>query len=794
MFRIIVLVLLCIFPFRSYSLVINGVVLDYDTKKLLQSVSVTASISKRGAKPDGYGRFQIEVGPTTRILTVSCVGYRRIDYVIDFDKASQEILLHIDKKEIDEVVIMGRISSPTSKVSMTDLEIRRIPVVFGEADVVKALQLQPGVSPGIEGFAGFNVHGGEDDQNLFIIDGHPVYTIGHLGGLFSSFNVEATSNLDFYKSSFPARYGGRVSSVVDIKTKDCSFDNYSGSLMLGLTSGSLYLSGPISKNKLAFALSVRRSWLDLLSRPVLSIYNAKSSHNPKNDGSYSFMDVNGKITYCLGRMGAISASVYFATDRLTLREWEKSINKTDCSLMYDKSRLHWGNLISSIDWKHKAAEDKLSLHFSLYNTHYSSWMKREIEHSQWYQNDDEIQKDSLFRIEKNAIDDVALSGDLCYTIYDNMIMRAGLFYTMHHYRPMQILYGNETNTIGNSSVIKANEFGAYIEDELILKQLSLNIGLRIAALYQNNSKYHAIEPRFSALYSVSPTIGIQFGYSRMCQFSQRVNDSYVNLPTDFWIPSTSIFKPLTSDQLTLGANLNLAKGWQLSTEFFYKWMRQLVEYKEGYQYMPHATAWEDKLTSGKGNAYGVDIMMKKTMGNITGMVGYGLLWSKRQFPELNGGHDFPAKYDNRHKLNLFVTSKLRTNVELNAAWTFMSGNRLTVAFENYQDLLSAGFNSDVAPINPYREEIGLDYYNFRNNVRMPAYHRLDVGLNFYRPKSNGRMGIWNVSVYNAYCRMNPISIEKNTDVQTMDGKRLKPRFRTLALFPIIPSISYTYKF
>ena len=223
-------------------------------------------------------------------------------------------------------------------------------------------------------------------------------------------------------------------------------------------------------------------------------------------------------------------------------------------------------------------------------------------------------------------------------------------------------------------------------------------------------------------------------------------------------------------------------------------MRQLVEYKEGYQYMPHATAWEDKLTSGKGNAYGVDIMMKKTMGNITGMVGYGLLWSKRQFPELNGGHDFPAKYDNRHKLNLFVTSKLRTNVELNAAWTFMSGNRLTVAFENYQDLLSAGFNSDVAPINPYREEIGLDYYNFRNNVRMPAYHRLDVGLNFYRPKSNGRMGIWNVSVYNAYCRMNPISIEKNTDVQTMDGKRLKPRFRTLALFPIIPSISYTYKF
>ena len=794
MCRIVVIFILCIFPVRSYSWVIDGIVLDYDTKKPLQFVSVTDTISKRGTKTNDYGRFQIEVGQTTTTLTVTCVGYKKNVHVIDFDKASQEILLQIDNKEIDEVVIMRSINTPTSKVSMTDLEIRRIPVVFGEADVVKALQIQPGVSSGIEGFAGFNVHGGEDDQNLFIIDGHPVYTIGHLGGLFSSFNVEAISKLDFYKSSFPARYGGRVSSVVDIKTKDCRFDNYSGSLMLGLTSGGLYLSGPISKNKLAFAFSVRRSWIDLLSRPVLSFYNAKSGRSPKNDGNYSFMDVNGKMTYNLGRMGAISASVYYATDRLTIREWEKNISKSDYSLMNDRSRLHWGNLISSIDWTHKAVEDKLNLNFSLYNTHYSSWMKREIEHSQYYQNDEEIQSDTLSKTEKNAIDDVGLSGDLSYNINENMIIRVGLFYTIHHYRPMQIIYGNKANTIGNSSITKANELGAYFEHELILKQLSLNIGLRFAALDQQNSWYYVIEPRFSTLFSLSSTIGMQFGYSRMCQFSQRVSDSYVNLPTDFWIPSTSKIKPLTSDQLTLGANWNPTKGWQISAEFFYKWMKQLVEYKEGYQYMPLTTSWEDKLTSGNGTAYGVDIMMEKTMGKITGMVGYGLLWSKRQFAELNGGHDFPAKYDNRHKLNVFVTSKLRTNVELNTAWTFMSGNKLTVAFENYQDLLSAGFNSDMAPINPYREEIGLDYYNSRNNVRMPAYHRLDVGLNFYRPKSNGRMGIWNVSVYNAYCRMNPISIEKNTDVQTMDGKRLKPRFRTLALFPIIPSISYTYKF
>lgn len=263
----------------------------------------------------------------------------------------------------------------------------------------------------------------------------------------------------------------------------------------------------------------------------------------------------------------------------------------------------------------------------------------------------------------------------------------------------------------------------------------------------------------------------------------------MSLPTDTWMPVSKKLRPLVSDQVSAGAYYNLHNDYSFSVEGYYKWMNHILDYKDGYNFLPSFIGWEDKLAQGKGWSYGVELIARKETGRVTGWLGYGLMWADRQFAEINDGKRFPAKFDNRHKLNVVANWKLSDKVELTGSWTFMTGNRLTASFENYEDLGQAHFPSDVAPIPPFMNTPGgLEYFTERNNFRLPAYHRLDLGINIYRPKKNGRMGIWNISIYNVYCHMNAITLKKrfwyNYDCY----------FETMSILPIIPSVSYTYKF
>jgi hypothetical protein len=372
-------------------------------------------------------------------------------------------------------------------------------------------------------------------------------------------------------------------------------------------------------------------------------------------------------------------------------------------------------------------------------------------------------------------------------------------YIRHRFLPemnsMQIvdLDGEKQYESDNRPVI-ANESAFYVEDNWLMSQIfRLNVGLRLSLFGIDGITYRTWEPRISLRSALSDRMSFKTSYSRMNQFAQQISDSHISLPTDFWMPVNRRFRPLESDQCSAGLYYERPDGYSFSVEGYYKRMRNLLEYREGYAFMPVSSRWDEKLTAGRGWSYGAEWTATKTTGKLTGLAGYGLMWSDRQFAELNQGRRFRSKYDNRHKINIVANYKFNETFELTGSWAYITGNRITLMLEDYLNFSVNGFDPVLAPVNPFQDD-WVSHYEDRNNVRLPAYHRLDLGLNIYRTLKNGRTGIWNISVWNAYNRMNPILIRTQTMYSDHDRQKVFPRFQTIGLFPLIPSISYTYKF
>ena len=706
---------------------------------------------------------------------------------------------------LHEVVKVGNANSKlnVSAMGITKLSQAAIiatPTMFGEADVIKALQLQPGVSAGVEGFAGMMVRGGGNDQNLFLIDGNPIYQMNHLGGLFSAYNTSAIDQLTFYKATFPARYGGRLSSVIDISSKNGDYENHHGTVSVGLLAANLFFSGPIVKNRTSYAVGLRRSWMELATVPALAIINAsKKRDGEKVIGGYSFTDFNLKINQRIGAAGTLSLLGYYGYDRLKVGEHQFSTAEHESDESYlrkDENRLGWGNMLVALGYSQQLSS-VITIDMSIAYTRYKSKYRQTATTERGDIDDSEYESESSQRTELNSINDISAKCALQLRPRAGISVRAGVDYTHHHFSPEQVSE-NSTDAIidaASGASLDADECSVYADGEFsLLPWMKWNVGVRSSIFHLKHKTYATMEPRASVNFKVSPAISFKAGYARMSQFVQQVSDNYISLPTDYWMPISDRFGPLTSSQVSAGAYLSLLGGkCEVSLEGYYKKMNNLLEYCEEYNLMPSGTLWSDRLVQGEGRAWGIDLQIEKNLGRVSGFVGYGLMWSDRLFAELNQGRRFPSKYDNRHKINVYVSWQLSKRVEINAAWTYMTGNRATISLENYA-YAGNGLPTTIAPAYPKKDEEMLNYFDGKNNVRLPAYHRLDLGLNIKMPKKNGREGIWNVSIYNAYSRMNPIMIEKNNDKQTVGGTSLKPRFRSLSLFPIIPSVSYIYKF
>lgn len=680
---------------------------------------------------------------------------------------------------------------------MDDNAIRNVPTLLGEPDVIKALQLQPGVSAGTEGFAGMFVREGENDENLFLIDGCSIYHTNHLGGLFSPFNANAVSHLTFYKSAFPARYGGRLSSVTDLSMKSGDYESWHGNFTMGLTSANVSFSGPLVKDQTSLFVALRRSWLELVSVPALAIINAsKKKSGEKVIAGYNFTDFNLKLSHRLRRFGTLSLLGYYGHDRLKMGEHRFSNDGEDTDPYFHKNenRLGWGNMLTSLRW-HLPINTLFAYNMKASYTRYQSDFRKTVETVSGREGKNGYENNGSRTESRNAIHDLSVDASLAFIPSDRTIIRLGTQYTHHRYTPEEEIQESTSLPSGNGnneSRVIANEWNAYLEGDLeVFHWLRFNAGMHGSFFRVEGKQYQVFEPRVSADFRLSPVVSLKAGYARMSQFVQQVSDNYISLPTDYWLPITRNFSPLTSDQFSAGIYVSPDKKYTFSVEGYYKKMDHLLEYRDDYKDL-QVTSWEDRLTSGSGRAYGADFQAEADFGKLHGFIGYGLMWSDRLFADQNGGKRFPSKYDNRHKVTLSATWKCSERVELNAGWVFMTGNRVTLSLENYS--YPDGYPTNIVPSYPHKDEEMLDYYAGKNNVRLPAYHRLDVGINIYRSLRRGRTGIWNVSLYNAYSRMNPIMIEKNNQKQSMDGTPLAPRFRQFALFPIIPSVSYTYKF
>lgn len=649
-------------------------------------------------------------------------------------------------------------------------------VVFSSPDLIKAIQNLPGVNSGTELMSGLYVHGGEGSDNLFLLDGAPMYQISHLGGLFSSFNTDVVKHLDFYKSGFPARYGGRMSSVVDVSTRDGNPDRYRGTFMIGLIDGRLQFEGPIVRGKTSFNLAFRRSWMDAVLGPVINLVNKNNKNGETIGGTYAFYDMNASVTHKFSEDNTLSLKFYHGRDRLKLKlDMKQSADGNGYGTAEGTNNLHtdisWGNTLASLNWKYRILDNlkmKALLYYSGSNAdvqyYWHSWVsENETEH------DTSVDETNFSRIH-----DIALNADFNWTPHPVHNVRFGTSYQFHIYNPYRqslAITDAVRNENSSSRHYIGNEFALYAEDEMtFLDRISLNLGLRYAMSGVQGKVWNRLEPRVSVNVECFDGVDFRVSYSEMNQFAHLVSTTYLDIPTNCWLPSTAKIAPMHSRQVAAGIYCSFPLDFRLNMEGWYKTMDNLLEYSGANALFPPLDAWETSFNKGKGRSYGFETEFGWRSGGLSLTAYYTLSWSLRKFENIWADW-YPHRFDNRHKLTLMASWKVSRTVDLHAAWNYNSGGWMTVPTHVY---------------NP--GEVFDRIYTKPNNVNLPDYHRLDLGANFRKVSRKGIEHIWNIGIYNVYCRKNVafVAIEEREDKSLYGTGR--------AIFPIIPSFSYTIRF
>lgn len=635
-------------------------------------------------------------------------------------------------------------STQTGLVRLDAKVMKSAAAVFGAPDVIKTLQMLPGVAAGNELMSGMFVHGGDGTDNLFLLDGVPLYNISHFGGIFSSFNTDVINSLDFYKSGFPARYGGRASSVVDVQTSEGSLDRYHGTVSLGIADGRLQFEGPIVKDKTSFNLGYRRSWLDLLTDIGLAIAN---KGNDEKISAYSFMqDLNAGITHNFSGRSKLRANFYWGNDKLKAG-MENEQDKISLAM-----GIKWGNMLASAGWDYRFSK-KLSSTLTAYYSKSDSDIYYDVKLSSFKLADDII----------SGIKDLGLKYDFSWFPTERQHVRFG---TEAKYK-WYAFNGMQSGSGANDRKAHATEAAFYIEDELSLFScVTLNAGLRYALTGTEGRIWHSLEPRAALKFKIDNAFDIRASYTRMSQNEHLVASTYIDLPTNCWMPSSSSVRPVLSDQFAAGIYTKPLESIRLNLEGWYKTMDHLLSYNGNNSLFPPVSNWEGSFTEGKGKSYGMEAEAGWDSRIFTFTAYYTLSWSLRNFHEFYDGW-FPDRNDNRHKINLLAALRVG-KFEFDANWTWHSGNRVT-------------FPSNVL-------EDGTVLYDMPFNSSLPAYHRLDLGIRVLHQFRSGNSFTVNFSVYNAYNHKNAYFAYLD---KTSDGHYVGTAY---SVVPIIPTFSFTYKF
>lgn len=783
---------------------LNGYIRDTKGETLINA-TVFDKTTGTGTMTNEHGYFSLTLPEGQHNITMSYIGYKDVhDTIMLYSNKTIDVSL-IENANIAEIVVTGNLNSPilttqTGKRSLTSKDLKTEFALFSSPDVVKSLQRISGVAEGIEITSGLYVHGGNNDENLFLLDGTPLYHTNHTLGVFSSFNTDVVKNVDFYKSGFPARYGGRLSSVIDVRTNDGNMNSFHSSYSIGLLDGRFQVEGPICKGKTSFNFGIRRSWIDILSKPIFAIIN----HNNKEEKftiNYHFHDINGKITHLFNNRNKISLSIYSGHDALRTKdryEWKsgQSVNHN-----VTETSFKWGNFNAALDWNIQLSP-KLFANFTAVCSYYNSIYDN-------YYDDRTIHNGDVRNITytrhgyRSTIYDVGYRTEFDYRPIPKHHIRFGNNYTYHMFRPQTYsrldIYGSADDTKQLDSVRmegrnyqQALETNLYIEDEFTVnRHWSLNAGLHFDTFYADRKTFANIDPRFAMKYQLSQYTSLKTSFTTMTQFIHKISNTYLDMPTDYWVPTTARLKPMRSYQIAVGGYSQLNKRLFISVEGYYKYSRHLTQYKNWMGLEPPADKWDNDIIAGKGRFYGMEVDLSYKNKRINLDAAYTLSWNERKFNDFYKDWYYD-KFDNRHKLNIVCRYRLSNRIYGFASWNYHTGNRLTlptqyIAFPDIPSGVPGHIPQATYPEEEQTERHGF-VYNCPNNVSLPAYHRLDIGVDFRHTTKRGHERIWNISIFNAYCHLNTlyVKVKRNNNGQYYA--------QTKGFIPIIPSASYTIKF
>lgn len=758
---------------------IHGYITDGQSHETLIGANIFEKFGRIGTSTNPYGYYSITLPEGKTNLDYSYIGYAttnshfelRRDTLINIRLESYNELPGVtvvsDKSESGiRATQMGAIDIPLEQIKGT-------PALLGEADILKTIQLMPGVQGGTEGATGIYVRGGNADQNLILLDGIPLYRIDHLFGFFSIFSPEAVKKVTLFKGSFPARFGGRLSSVIDIRTNDGDMQNFHGGVSIGTLTAKVHAEGPIKKDKTSFLFSSRRTWLDFPSFIA----------SDNNKVGYYFYDINAKINHRFSDKDRLYISMYTGKDHCQ-NTYHEIYNEGQKDYGEEKygSNINWGNFLLWGRWNHVFG-NKLFANTTVAHNHYFSSLRnfdnnynssRDIEYSSHY---------------KSEIKDWNVQIDFDYNPLPTHHIKFGANYTYHAFHPevmnsnirlkADALQSDTTVTNLSNSVVYAHEASIYAEDNWqIGDRLSLNYGITPSMFSVSGKSYFSLQPRLSARYQLNNAIALKAAYTNMGQYIHLLTSLPIALPTDLWVPVTKRIKPMSADQFSFGTYFTGLKRWEFSAEVYYKKMKNVLEYKDGTAYYGSSSGWEDKVEMGKGRSYGIEFLLQKTEGKSTGWLSYTLSKSDRKFDKggINDGERFPFTYDRRHHITLVFNHQFKKSFDVHASWEFYSGGMATLA-EKQTELIDGS-------------EAG--YVPHRNNYRLPSSHTLCLGCNFYKRRRHCTH-TFSISVYNAYNAMNPTFTLRDTDNDD-EPSRTTPRLQKFTLLPFIPSFTYSFNF
>jgi hypothetical protein len=781
--RSIVFIIICCFialPGSTQSrYTINGYVRDSVSGETIIGAAISVNGQSKGVNSNQYGFYSLTLDSGAYIITASHISYLpgivaislTSNQSFNFDllsktAANSEVIVYSKKRDANvKNAQMGRMDLSIS-------QIRNVPAFMGEVDLLKVIQLLPGVRNAGEGNAGFYVRGGGPDQNLILLDDAVVYNTGHLFGFFSIFNSDAIKNVSMIKGGMPAQYGGRLSSVLDVSMKDGNINKYQVEGGIGLIASRFSIQGPIKKNKASFIVSARRTYVDALAKPFI-----KKTSNFYGSGYY-FYDANAKINYRFSEKDRLYLSGYFGRDVFDFRNVKLSF----------RTNIPWGNSTATLRWNHVFNRRLFANTTLLYNDYKFKFSAAQ---------------DNLEIGLSSGIRDFSLKTDMDYYPLPNHKLKFGGLVTYHKFIP-NVVSGRQDSIIfapNNETSKYAAETAIYLQDDWeIGEKFKINYGLRWSTFTQvgpytryerdaNGNKldstvytglepvktYGGLEPRLTIRYSIDDATSIKASATRTMQYIHLVSNSGSTLPTDLWVPSTYIVKPQISWLYAAGLFKNFKDNtYETSLEVYYKDLRNQIEYVEGYT--PSLKDPELDFTFGKGWSYGAEILLNKVKGKFTGWFGYTLSWTWRKFAALNEGQVYPAKYDRRHDLSIVGNLQVNNKWKFGAVFTYGTGNAITLPERFY--IINGTLTQEYSRLNQYR---------------MKAYHRADLSATYTPvPKHNHKVkSSWVFSIYNLYSRLNPYFIYFDQDGSVANGT-LKVQARQVSLFPILPAVTWNF--